>query len=1225
MSAFDLRLCFLAFSLAFATACGEDTGSSSSTPSTDATAADVTADGGAASDAGVTDTSAPDTAGPDVSVSDSGPTDGGTGAPDAIAGSCERVLEPAASGLCDVTPGDDRLLIEGDLILLDGLLEAGQVLLEGDMITCVGCDCESAGAGATRITCAEGVISPGLVNAHDHITFTEMAPVPHGDERYDHRHEWRKGKNGKTKLGSKQNSHPQGDAWGEMRQVMAGTTSLFGSGGEAGFLRNLDKANLLEGLPHAAADYSTFPLGDSSGQMVTDGCDSYSFDDPAKAAEESAYVPHVSEGINDAARNEFVCIAGLEDGGVDLVIPNAAFIHGIGVSTADIGLMAADGVGLVWSPRSNISLYGMTAEAPIYDRQGALIALGSDWTASGSVHVLREMQCAADLNEKHLGGYFSDAQLVAMATSWAADLLGFGDVVGSLVEGKVADIAIWDGSEHGGHRAVVNGSVETVSLVLRGGTALYGDTELLGQLGESEDDCESLDVCGASKSICTSRELGTTVATLQAELLDKDANVYGLFFCGVPDDEPTCVPSRPGEFDGQISEDDPDGDGIPSVDDNCPNVFNPTRPVDNFIQPNVDGDSDGDACDPCPFDADTTSCTSVDPTDVDGDGYANALDNCPSIPNDGQADGDEDGVGDDCDTCPAYYNPAGLPCPASVYDVKKGVVKPGESALIEGAVVTASFEDGFFLVVDPDSDGWQGAEYAGLYVYNPGAIQPAVGDQINLSGNVGDYFGQIQIGANDVEILSAGQTLPEPIVLTGAEALSEAYEAQLVRIEWPEVTAEAPTGTDDNEPVENEFVITGDLSVDDYLFLISPQPKIGQTFKSITGVIRYSWGRNKLLPRDAMDVIFGEALLSQLSSEAWVLVSDSPGDTTPKLQVTLGGPAPEETFVQVTASDESLVTVTGGGVTVDEGETLGWVEVQGLAPGDVTLTASLGDVNLDATLHVLAADTVAELESFETVSETIPVGAPLSFTATLDIPAFQDVPVALESTGVDLSLPANIVVPAGAWSVTFEVTAGDAPGLAQITATVGGTELTQEVEVLDFSPVGLLLAEVLYDVPGQDDGKEWIRLYNGTGTQVDLNGWSLGWGGNSYLTGTAALSGTMAPGACLLIGGPTSDEDNGSPTYGLPLNFDPDIENSGDKADGIALFDVPVSDIKASTLPYDAVVYGAANTSALLGSDGAPAAPHVADTWGGSSLLRATVDSWVINESPTPGLCPVIQ
>ncbi|MBD90978.1 MAG: hypothetical protein CL940_11615, partial [Deltaproteobacteria bacterium] len=465
----------------------------------------------------------------------------------------------------------------------------------------------------------------------------------------------------------------------------------------------------------------------------------------------------------------------------------------------------------------------------------------------------------------------------------------------------------------------------------------------------------------------------------------------------------------------------------------------------------------------------------------------------------------------------------------------------------------------------------------------------------------------------------------DPIVVTGEQALDAAYEAQLITVEWPEVTAELATGTDENEPVENEFVVTGGLSVDDYLFLISPQPKLGQTFKSITGVTRYSWGRNKLLPRDAMDVIFGEALLSDMTAEAWVLVSDGPSDTTPKIQITLGGPAPEDTFIPITSSDESKATATGGGVTILEGETTTFVEVQAIAAGDTTLTASLGDVERSAVLHVLAADTQPTLATLESVSETVPVGSVVSFTATLSLPAFEQVPLELSSSGVPMDLPEDVHIPAGEWSVTFDVTAGESAGVASIQVTVGDTELSQDLEVLDFNPVGMLLAEVLYDVPGQDDGKEWIRLYNGTGTQVDLSGWSLGWGGNSYLTGQAALSGVLAPGACLLVGGPTSDADNGAPSYDLPLNFDPDIENSGDKADGVALFDVPVSEVSGNTVPYDSVVYGSANTSALLGSDGAPAAPHVADTWGGASLLRTAVDSWEINESPTPGLCPVIQ
>ena len=33
--------------------------------------------------------------------------------------------------------------------------------------------------------------------------------------------------------------------------------------------------------------------------------------------------------------------------------------------------------------------------------------------------------------------------------------------------------------------------------------------------------------------------------------------------------------------------------------------------------------------------------------------------------------------------------------------------------------------------------------------------------------------------------------------------------------------------------------------------------------------------------------------------------------------------------------------------------------------------------------------------------------------------------------------------------------------------------------------VGLILVEVLYDVPGTDDNLEWVKLYNGSAATVD--------------------------------------------------------------------------------------------------------------------------------------------
>lgn len=82
---------------------------------------------------------------------------------------------------------------------------------------------------------------------------------------------------------------------------------------------------------------------------------------------------------------------------------------------------------------------------------------------------------------------------------------------------------------------------------------------------------------------------------------------------------------------------DPDLDGHPNDSDNCPFVS-------NAGQSDLDGDGQGDACDPTPN------------GDDDNDGVDNLEDNCINESNEDQADGDDDGVGDACDNCAGDAN-----------------------------------------------------------------------------------------------------------------------------------------------------------------------------------------------------------------------------------------------------------------------------------------------------------------------------------------------------------------------------------------------------------------------------------------------------------------------------------------------------------------------------------------------------------------------------------------
>lgn len=860
-------------------------------------------------------------------------------------------LPPVSSGRCDVTPGDASKLIRGDILTEGEVFRGGSVLIAADgTISCVGCDCMAMAGGATEVRCPDVVVSAGLINAHDHITFNNT--VPYGadglmtEERYEHRHDWRTTSSSPphTSLSSAGGRSTTGEMqFNELRQLLSGTTSVFGSGGPAGLLRNLD-SDTRNGLG-AEAVYETFPLDDSDETQFTDSC-GYAYCANCTTTGimgMHSFVPHVAEGINAEARNEYRC---MRDGMHDLVQPVSAFIHGTGLLPIDISEMAAEGVELIWSPRTNITLYGDTARVTEYAYAGVTIGLGTDWVRSGSMNMLRELVCADTFNRSFLGGFFPIDRLWRMATVNNARAFNFEDRIGVLGVGRMADIALYDASTDADYAAVVRASPDDVVLVMRGGEVLYGDAALVDSLRTGCDMVTSAgsftDVCGSAKRVCL-QEITTNFTDLFAEA-NRRETMYPLFFCGEPVGEPSCLPARTmtarpdamvngsNYYTGMSTGTDMDGDGIANATDNCPMIFNPIRPLDNGVQADSDGDMIGDACDGI----------AADTTDLDGDTIPNDVDNCPSVPNTDQSDRDMDMLGDVCDQCPDTSIAAGT---QTVYGVRCGATTG--MVTLSDLVVTGVAPIGFYAQQLMGSTDYAGVDFSGIFVFTSMPPTVARGDVVDVAGMTTVFNGLSQISTPVITPVAMGME-PAPVTVAAAQvatggARAEALESVLVRVET--LTVSNP------DLGSGEFSVNDMLRIDDQMFIIMPPVTMGQMFTYIQGPLNFSFGDTKIEPRDISDVGFGSLQLAPAD-----IVAPPGGSVTLTVVIPMDAPA-----------GGAAVTITPAPTTILTGPATITVPV-GMRSASAVYTASATEG-----MGTVTASYMAEMDSSPVTVASAPV------------------------------------------------------------------------------------------------------------------------------------------------------------------------------------------------------------------------------------------------------------
>jgi 5-methylthioadenosine/S-adenosylhomocysteine deaminase len=451
-----------------------------------------------------------------------------------------------ASGACiagtsapHITPGSSDLLLSGTIVTPDTVLE-GELLIVGDTITCVAASCQDqpAAAAATRVQ-TSGVIFPGLIDTHNHIQFDifdESDWAPESTDNFTNHNQWPERKRYKALVDTKQYLNGEAGSpvsigcellkYGELKGLIAGTTSIVGGAIPTNkqcygsLARTIDQ--LPNGLGYDKVQAATlFPAKATDADGVCQNLAS---------GKTTSYVIHIAEGVDETSRKEFQKLFDVTTTDGCLFSPQTSIVHGTSLTEPHLGQMAERGMGLVWSPQSNVFLYGhgtdlsQTANIPAALDKGITVALAPDWSIGGSQNLLDELRFAERVDNQQWGDAITPKLLAAMATKNPAKLLGLGSVLGRLAPGLKADIAVIAGDRSRPYDALLAATPKAVRLVLVGGKVLYGDDSLKA-LAPATPACEALDVCGAAKFVCVAAPGGTAADKLGQSYADIKSSI----------------------------------------------------------------------------------------------------------------------------------------------------------------------------------------------------------------------------------------------------------------------------------------------------------------------------------------------------------------------------------------------------------------------------------------------------------------------------------------------------------------------------------------------------------------------------------------------------------------------------------------------------------------------------------------------------------------------------
>lgn len=385
--------------------------------------------------------------------------------------------EPAAAAM-----PSGSVALRGCVLSSKGASEDAYVVIEQGAVTAV---TTTKPQGVDQLIVTDGIVMPGLIDLHGHPEYNVFAPWE-PPQLYKNRGKWRDSdeydaliKQPYNKLTDQDHLTAALTRYAETRALVGGVTAIQGAAVspqivEESLVRNVDRRIFGQHIGRSVVDL---------GRLFGD--DLKKFQDGVTAGTITAVYVHLAEGVDQTSRNEFEQLKQKK-----LLGPATVIIHGTALDQAQLTEAAAAGAKLVWSPQSNLRLYGQTTQAKLARDLKIPLGLGADWVPSGSLATLSELKVAR--HQLAAQGAKDDArQLVGMVTWHAAEIAGLAGRpgqpghLGDLQPGVPADVCVLERCHEDPWESVLRSDPSCVEMTMIAGNVAYARSDWYQRLTQT--------------------------------------------------------------------------------------------------------------------------------------------------------------------------------------------------------------------------------------------------------------------------------------------------------------------------------------------------------------------------------------------------------------------------------------------------------------------------------------------------------------------------------------------------------------------------------------------------------------------------------------------------------------------------------------------------------------------------------------------------------------------